>query len=243
MKSGPFDIKDPAFLVRAVIHVNIGMYLLSLILTSRSIGMGLNPLTALSPDTRSLLLLGATGVGPILHQHHWWTLLSANYLHGSLLHLFFNMMAFYQLAPFIIREYGPWRLVLLYSVGGIIGFYVSYLAGVQLTIGASAAVCALIGAALYYGKTRGGAYGQMVYRQVGGWVLGIFLFGLLVPGINNWGHGGGLLGGVILAFLMGYGEKRPEGRLHWGLAWGAILVTILVLAFAALSGIYTRLTG
>ena len=83
-----------------------------------------------------------------------------------------------------------------------------------LTIGASAAVCALIGAALYYGKSRGGRYGQAIYRQVIGWVVGLFAFGLIVPGINNWGHGGGILGGILIGYLLGYHEKRQPRAYH-----------------------------
>ena len=112
------------------------------------------------------------------------------------------MMALRQLAPFVIREFGPWRFILIYSLGGVIGFWISYWAGVQLTIGASASICALIGAILYYSKSRGGTYGQALYRQVSGWVLGIFLFGLLVPGINNWAHGGGMAAGILLGLAL-----------------------------------------
>ena len=233
---------SPTRLVNIILYVNIGMYVLSLLLSARGIGMGWNPLTALSPDSRSLFLLGASGVIPIDQYHRWWSLISANYLHGSLLHIFFNMLAFRQLAPFVVSEYGSWRLIIIYCLGGVIGFWISYLAGVQFTIGASASVCALIGAALYYGKSRGGAYGQAVYRQVSGWVLGIFLFGL-IPGlnINNWGHGGGIFGGIVLGALMGYSEKRPEMFLHRLLAYVMVIVTGVVLGGAVVSGILYRI--
>ena len=59
----------------------------------------------------------------------------------------------------------------------------------------------LLGALLYYGKSRGGAYGSSVYREVSGWVISLFMFGLIFPGINNWGHGGGIIGGIIVAFV------------------------------------------
>ena len=62
------------------------------------------------------------------------------------------------------------------TFSGVFGFFVSYLAGVTFTIGASAAVCGLIGAALYFGKSRGGIYGQTIYRQIGGWAIGIFSY-------------------------------------------------------------------
>jgi rhomboid protease GluP len=200
----------------------------------------MNPFSLLSPSNRSLLLLGATGTVPIDRLHRWWTLISANYLHVGLLHILFNMIALRQIAPLVIREFGPHRMVILYFLTGTIGFLVSYLAGVELTIGASAAVCGLIGASLYYGKSRGGTYGQTIYRQIGAWALGIFIFGLLVPSINNWGHGGGMVAGAMLGFVLGYEEKRRERLFHRILAGFCVLATILTLLWAIGSGVYFR---
>ena len=101
----------------------------------------------------------------------------------------------------------------------------------------------MIGATLYYGKSRGGTYGQAIYKQIGGWAVAIFLFGLLVPGINNWGHGGGMCAGVGLAFLLGYREKRRESLFHKILAGGCVLLTIVILVWAVASSIYYRILG
>lgn len=233
-------IQDPNQLVRIIIWVNVGMYLLSILMNPRQVGISWNPLTALSPDSDSLLLLGATGTVPIDRLHRWWTLLAANYLHGGLLHILFNMMALRQLAPFVVREYGPYRMFSLYTLGGVIGYGVSYVAGVPFTIGASAALCALIGSALYYGKSRGGAYGQAVYRQVSGWVISLFIFGFLFPGINNWGHGGGILGGIGMGYLLGYREKVREKMAHKYLGIILLVATVLTLVWAVLTGVYYR---
>jgi len=234
---------DSSQLVRVVICVNVAMYVLSLLFSARRIGMSANPLTALSPSNSSLLLLGASGTIPIDQYHRWGSLVAANYLHGSLLHIFFNMMALRQLGPFVIREFGPFRFIAIYALGGIVGFFVSYVAGVSLTIGASASICALIGAILYYSKSRGGVYGEHLYRQVSGWILGIFLFGFLVPGINNWGHGGGLLGGILLGYLLGYEARRPEIVLHRLLGYAMVLVTGIVLSGNVFSLLLYRLGG
>ena len=145
---------NPEKFIKNIIYVNIGIYLISLLLNPLASSLSINPLTFLSPSDTSLLLMGATGTIPIDRYHRWWTVLSANYLHGGILHIFFNMMAFRQLAPLVIREYGVHRMFSIYTIGGIAGFGVSYLAGVRFTIGASAAVCALIGAILYFGKSR-----------------------------------------------------------------------------------------
>jgi rhomboid protease GluP len=228
-------------LVQWIIFINVGMYILSLVLRPSSIHLTLSPFSLLSPSSESLFLLGATGTIPVLQMDRWWTLVSANYLHGSVLHILFNMLAFRQLASVVCEEYGVNRMFAIYTLGGVAGYLVSVLAGVRLTIGASAAVCSLIGAILYYGKSRGGIHGQTLYKQVGGWALGIFLLGFLVPGINNWAHGGGILAGVALGAFLGYREKVRENLFHKVLGVGCMLITAAVLTFAMISGILLRL--
>jgi rhomboid protease GluP len=230
-------------LIKTIIYANVGMYLISLLLNPTRMGLSANPFMFLSPSNGALLLLGSTGTIPIDQGHRWWTLVSANYLHGGILHIVFNMIALYQIGPLVLREYGANRLIGLYTLGGIFGFLVSYFAGVRLTLGASAAVCSLIGASLYYGKSRGGAYGQAIYKQISGWVLVLFLFGFMVPGINNWGHGGGIVGGIILGYFLGYHERTRENLFHKSLATGCVVLTVAVLAWAILSSVYYRFLG
>jgi rhomboid protease GluP len=221
---------DGDWLIKALITVNVLYFALSLVLGS-SVG---RPGGFLSPGQTSLMHLGATGPSPIDHFGRYWTLVSANYLHGGILHILFNLMALKQIAPTVVGEYGASRMFTIYSLGGILGYVVSYLAGVPFTIGASAAVCALIGSLLYYGKSRGGDYGSSVYREVSGWVIGLFIFGLIFPGINNWGHGGGILGGIVVAAIVGYNERRRENNFDHALALLCGLVTLGVLGWAVL---------
>ncbi len=226
-----------------IISLNAIMFVLSLLINPGSTGFSANPLSFLSPDSKSLLLLGATGTIPIDQFHRWWTVLSANYLHGSILHILFNMMALWQIGPLILQEYGSYRTISIFTLSGVGGYLVSYWAGVPFTIGASAAVCGLIGAALYFGKSRGGYFGQMIYRQVGGWAIGIFAFGFLVAGINNWAHAGGLLSGVLAGFVLGYQERKEETYLHKLIAGICILATLIVLILAVGSSFVLILHG
>lgn len=230
-------------IIRTIIYANVGMYIVSLLLNPTSLGLSANPFMFLSPSNRALILLGSTGTVPIDQMHRWWTLISANYLHGGILHILFNMIALRQIGPLVLREYGVNRLISLYTLGGTIGFLVSYLAGVRFTLGASAAVCSLIGASLYYGKSRGGSYGQAIYRQISGWVFGLFIFGLIVPGINNWGHGGGIAAGICLGFLLGYQERKRENQIHKVLAIVCVVATVAVLLWAILTSFYYRFLG
>jgi len=228
------------WLVQSIIIVNIVFYIFSLVLTEHH-SLKFNAFSFLAPGQASLFLLGATGTVPIDEYGRFWSLLNANYLHGGLLHLIFNLIALRRVAPLVSQEYGSSRMFIIYTIGGIGGFALSYLVGIPLTIGASAAICALIGALLYYGKSRGGTYGNIVFREVGGWVISLFLFGLIVPGINNWGHGGGIISGILLGILMGYSEMKQEKTFHRILAMACGLATIGCLAWAGVGAAMFRL--
>lgn len=219
--------------VMAVIAVNVVFFLISILIHPGAIGLSANPMTFLSPSDGSLFLLGATGTLPVAYGR-WWTLITASYLHGGILHIFFNMMAFRQLAPFVVDAFGRNRFAILYVWTGIAGFLLSCLAGIPFTIGASAPVCGLIGAILYYGKSRGGFYGEAIYRQAMGWVVGLVLFGLFLPGINNWAHGGGIVSGILIAFLTGYQERGEEKWIHRLLGAGSVLLTATALLWAVI---------
>ena len=229
---------DPNQMVKVLIGVNAVMYVISLLVSPQGLHVSFDLFTALSPSNQSLLQLGATGTIPIDHLQRWWTLLSANYLHGGILHILFNMLALRQLIPLVGALYGMNRLIALYTLTGVAGFWVSYVAGIQFTIGASAALCGLIGATLYYGKSRGGLFGKAIYRQVGGWAIGIFIIGLLIPGINNWGHGGGMAAGALLGLVLGYRERGEEQPWHAMLAAVCLAATGLVLAWMLLSSVW-----
>ncbi len=235
--------RDPNQMIITIIAINAAMYILSILFNPSAAGLSPNPLTFLSPAGSSLELLGATGLVPIHDYHRYWTLISANYLHGGILHIFFNMVALRQLASIVSREFGFYRMFTIYTLGGVFGYWISYLFGVFWTIGASASVCGLVGAILYYGKSRGGVYGRALYKQISMWVVFLFIFGFVVPGINNWGHGGGIIAGIGLGFLLGYREKRRESIFHKLLAGTCALVTLLVLAWAISAALYYKMMG
>ncbi len=244
-------LQSPDGLIKAIIFTNVGFYVLALLLNPKGFGFSMNPMNFLSPANNTLFILGATGRYPIdqiwpgitgIPGIGWLTLLTANFLHGSLLHILFNMLVLRQIAFLTIREFGIYRMLIIYLLSGAGGFLLSYMAGVPFTIGASAAVCGLIGAMIYFGKSRGGVYGNLVYRQIGGWAIGLLIIGFM-PGINNWGHAGGFLTGLGLAFLLGYHEKRRETFGHKAIAGICVLVTVVVLIGSAGFGVFYTFLG
>jgi rhomboid protease GluP len=221
-----------------LILINAFMFSASVLFSLSTVRLDVNPLVFLAPDNETLFWLGATGAFPINNYNHWWSIISANYLHGGLLHFLLNMLALNQIGKLIVTEFGPYRFWFIYTVSGITGFVVSWLMNIDYTIGASAAICGLIGAGLYFGKTQGGDYANAVYRHISGWVISLFLFGFLVPGINNWAHAGGLFSGILLAYLMGYDIQPKYKMVHRLLAYLCILTTVLCLAWTLGLSVY-----
>jgi rhomboid protease GluP len=146
--------------------------------------------------------------------------LSAAWLHGGLLHIVFNMLWIRDLGPATAHLYGASRTVIIYTVAAVAGFLASSLAGAylaflpgflrgaRLTVGASAPIFGLLGALLYYGR-RGGS--SLIGGQARSWAATLFLFGFILPGIDNWAHLGGFVGGYLASRFLD--PLRPE-RVH-----------------------------
>jgi rhomboid protease GluP len=191
----------------------------------------------LSPNTQSIFLFGASGALPVFAGGRWWTVLSAGWLHGGALHILFNMMWVRQLAPATAEMYGPGRMVIIYTLGGVAGFALSSFAGAyippllvlrggQFTVGASASIFGLLGALVYYGRRSGSS---AIGNQAFSYAMIMGLFGFLMPGIDNYAHAGGFAGGYLAGRLLD--PLKPERIDHIAIAvlcLGASLASIVV---------------
>ena len=222
----------------AVTAACIGLYVVSLVFDPRGALAPRGPFEIFSPTGRALEALGMTGSVAWL-EGRWWTLLTAIYLHGGVLHILFNVLWIRQLGPEVEKLYGPARLVVIFTVSGAAGFVVSNSIGVPFTIGASGAIFGLLGAIVAFGRKRGGVFGQMVLRQYGQWALVLFVLGFFMPGVNNWAHAGGFAGGFALGLLLSLAEQRTETVLDKLLAAAALALTVAGFFLA----LWTAFTG
>jgi rhomboid protease GluP len=134
-----------------------------------------------------------------------WRFFTPMLLHGSLLHIGFNMYALYIFGIGLERRYGHGRFLMLYILGGFAGSVFSFLFSSANSIGASGAIFGLIGAEgifLFQNRKLFGAQVRGALNNVI-FVVAINLFLGLQPGIDNWGHMGGLLGGLVFAWFAG----------------------------------------
>jgi rhomboid protease GluP len=215
------------------------LFLATLASDSSRIGMS-GILGMLSPSTASLVLFGASGAVPVFGYGRWWTVLSAAWLHGGILHIVFNMMGVRNLAPATAHLYGAARTVIIYTVAAITGFLVSstvgafgpsFLRGAGFTVGASAPLCGLIGALWWYGHRSGSS---QITQQVKQMALGILVFGFVIQGIDNWAHLGGLAGGWITARILD--PLLPERGDH-------VVIALVCLALSVASVVASVVVG
>jgi rhomboid protease GluP len=227
----------------AVIGGCVALYTISLLMDPSAIRMG-GLFSLLSPSTKSLFLLGASGEIPVFGLGRWWTVLSATWLHGSLLHILFNMLWVRQLAPETAEAYGPARMVIIYTLAGATGFLLSsvvghylfflpsFLGGARFTIGASASIFGLLGAMVHYGRRRGSS---AVGRQALGYAVVLALFGFVMPGIDNWAHLGGFAGGYAVSKWLD--PWLPERVDHVVGAFACLAATVAAVLASVLTGL------
>ncbi len=136
-----------------------------------------------------------------------WRFITPAFLHGSLPHIFFNMYALLTVGSFLERHFGHGRFTLLYFLGAFSGNVFSFLLTGEngFSIGASTAVFGLIAAEVIFFYQNRRLFGGMARRAISnaGFIIAVNLFIGLAPGIDNWGHVGGLLGGAIFTWFAG----------------------------------------
>jgi rhomboid protease GluP len=193
-----------------------------------------------------LLALGAKSNADIMNGQIW-RLLTPVFLHVGLLHIGVNMYSLYIIGPAVERPFGSPRFTAVYFLSGVGGVASSLAFSQQPSAGASGAIFGLLGALAgflfihrsVFGQAASGQLRQIVFVALLNLAIG------LSPGIDNWGHVGGLLVGIGLAFALGPRYQpmwtTPEGgrlvdQQPWSRVWiRAVLATAIVLVLAFLA--------
>ena len=157
-------------------------------------------------DIYTLIIMGAK-VNSLIDKGQVWRLITCAFLHGGLIHIFFNMYALKILGPEIEYVYGKIKYLVIYLLSAIAASIFSYIFGPQsVSVGASGAIFGLFGAMLIFGikhrKQMGKAY-MMNILQV---IFVNVIIGISSSNIDNAAHFGGLIVGALIALLLG--ERR-----------------------------------
>jgi membrane associated rhomboid family serine protease len=142
------------------------------------------------------------GVG----EGEWWRLITATFLHGSLIHLGMNMLVLWIIGPPVEEYFGHARYLLVYVVSGLAGSAGALiLSSGRPTVGASGAIFGIMGAALVLEARRIWVFGG----QALGLVVINLAFTFAIPGISIGGHIGGLIGGALCALAFSSLRRSP----------------------------------
>jgi len=141
----------------------------------------------------------------LILQGQIWRLFTPIFLHGSILHIGFNMYALFYIGPTLEKFYGRRRYLGLFILSGFAGNVISFMFSQYQSLGSSTAIFGLLGAEgvlIYqnreiFGDIARRALSQVVIIAVVNLIIG------LTPGIDNWGHIGGLIGGTLFAWFGG----------------------------------------
>lgn len=225
------------YVAYAIIGVTVAFYIMQVV----SVAVLGYPTTYGNIDW--LELFGAR-INDFIKAGQVWRLLTPALLHGSIPHIFFNMYALFSLGTSLERYFGRRRFLVLYVLGAFAGNVTSFLFTTGYSVGASTAIFGLIGAEgvflyqnrkLFADRFRS-AIGNVIFIAA----INLFVIGSL-PGIDNWGHIGGLIGGLMFTWfagpvwevesnLFGYSlvDKRPARDVITGAA-------VVIFIFGALT--------
>jgi membrane associated rhomboid family serine protease len=162
------------------------------------------------PSAPALVTWGANDTRYVFGAGEQWRLFSHMLLHGGLLHLGLNMWALWNLGRHVEMVYGGGRMAFIYVVAGVLGGVASVAvrATTVTSVGASGAIMGLMGALVYFALALPGR--RVDWRNLMGPVGINLMLGFFIPGIDNYAHIGGFIGGVLAAFLAGIpGERKP----------------------------------
>ena len=142
------------------------------------------------------------------------------------------MYSLYIIGPKVEDFFGKWKFLFIYLISGISGGLLSVAMNLNVvSVGASGAIFGLFGALLYFGYNYRGYIGNIIRSQILPIVIYNLLLGFFIPGIDMWGHVGGLIGGLIASYMLGTIENKKYNLSN-------ILLFIMYFGFLIYLGIF-----
>lgn len=201
-----------------------------------------------------LLQLGAKS-GEAIADGQYWRFITPMFLHIGVLHLFVNMYSLYAIGPAVERFFGTPRFLAQYLLSGFAGVIFSLAFSPFPSAGASGSIFGLLGslgAFLYVHREIFGQFGRIQLRRIV--FVALLNLGLgLMPGIDNWGHLGGLLAGTFLTLLLGprfeivwvnLDERQVRDDRPWENSRSYyLLAALLLILLAAAAALVPRMGG
>ena len=182
-------------------------------------------------DVMKLVQFGAN-YGPLVKDGEIYRLVTSMFLHGGMVHIVCNMYSLYVIGPKAEDFYGKWKFLVIYILSGISGGLLSVAMNDNVvSIGASGAIFGLFGALIYMGYNHRNYLGSMVRSQIIPIVIYNLLIGFFISGIDMWGHIGGLIGGLVISYIVGTIDNKEYNfsNILLGLLYFGFLIYLVFL--------------
>lgn len=155
-------------------------------------------------DLINLIEWGALYPPLITINNEWYRLLTAMFLHGSLLHVFFNMYVLFYLGALLERILGRWLFLLFYLGTGLLASIAVFALGDPnvVTVGASGAIFGIIGTLFIMTYLKPYYFNPYFVRSIRSLTFINVALTFIIPQVSFYGHIGGLLSGFLLYFLL-----------------------------------------
>lgn len=166
--------------------------------------------------------------GAAIRANRLYVILTSAFLHADIIHLACNMYSLYIVGTQIETVLGKAKFLIVYFISAITGALLSGVLTSGASIGASGAIFGLLGALLYFGYHYRLYLGNLITSQIIPVILLNLFLGFMMPGIDNFGHIGGLVGGVLSAMIVGVEGKSDKTDKINGIVILSILVVFLL---------------
>ncbi len=205
-----FDIKKP-IVTYTLIAINVLIWILML-----------------SPSLYNLFINYGANSYQLVQRGEYYRLFTCMFLHSGLIHLFCNMYALYILGTQIERYYGRLKFLFIYIVSGLIGSLLScvFMTSNSYSIGASGAIFGLFGSLLYFSYNYRATINSSIKSNIIPVILINLFLGFMLPGIDVYGHIGGLIGGILTSMVVGLSDKKRKSDMY-----NSLIVLIIMVAF------------
>jgi rhomboid protease GluP len=215
-------------LTQVLVGVNIAVFM-------AMIAASANPVSFIDPRhefSQQVSVHFGANYGPLTLSGDWWRLFTYMFLHGSLLHIGFNMWCLLDLGRLCESLYGRWSYAAIYFTTGLAGGIASIAWNPEVwSVGASGAIFGLAGALIasfYLGEFSLPRFAiQSTLKSLLFFAGFNLIFGFVVPGIDNSAHIGGLVTGLALGAVIARLAPQSDSPLRRATVVGVVVIAVL----------------
>lgn len=175
-----------------IIALNVAAYAVTAYLSGNIFDSNINVLVFMGAKVNSLIASG-----------QYYRFFTCMFLHAGIVHLGVNMYSLYIMGSFIEKVYGKFKYIVLYLISGLVSSAFSFMFSSSISVGASGAIFGLLGAALVFAIKMKHKIGKEFFMSVLSIIVLNLIIGFSVANVDNFGHLGGLVGGIIMTYLLG----------------------------------------